>query len=192
MSIELLWLVPIIAAALFLPVIVFARQKRVADREVDEQTQDLAREVDRFNTAGVAVSPTHAEKRLSDIELTISRVSSALSTQQKIIEDFRGKDVGHENEFLDLKEKLRELQREYDIVISENYSLRAKVKRLVEERTVANAAHNSAAAPGSEIRGPGQVDEGQKQVNMQMYDDTRMFHASDLNDTSEINLSELR
>ncbi|MBD3391254.1 MAG: hypothetical protein GF418_04285 [Chitinivibrionales bacterium] len=191
MSIELLWLIPIVAAALFLPVIVMTNQRRHRlDHGADNPTRELLHEVELFNQAPVGRTMP-AEKRLSDIEHTISRVSAALSSQQKIIEGFRGKDVGHDGDLVELKEKLRELQKEYDIVISENYSLRARVKQLSERQRSAGSMPAAHQEPRDEILGPGQERERAKPVNMQLYDDTRMFRVSDITGASEVNLSEL-
>mgnify|MGYP000703100723 CR=1 FL=1 len=189
MFIELLWLIPVMAAALFLPIIIFAGPRRTSEKNIDRHTKNLAREVERFNEGDISAPSPAAERRLSEIELTINRVSDVLSSQQKIIREAMGKDAGRDTELLDIKEKLRELQREYDIVISENYSLRARLKKLMDKRAAASAAAAPSAA--DEIRGPGDIDKGQYRSNMQLYDDTRMLRQSDLNDTSEIELSQL-
>jgi hypothetical protein len=198
-AIELLWLVPVIAAALFLPVLMLARRRPRTPR-VESHVRDLAREVDTYNRSEVTVGSKDlpAEKRLNDIELTINKVSAALSSQQKIIEGFKGKDAGHDNTLIELKEKLRELQHEYDIVISENFSLRARVGKLVEEREMQRKRQQqkkpeSAIGAPDEVRGPEQKDRASDAaMNKQLYDDTRMLPSKDFNGKSEINLSEIK
>jgi hypothetical protein len=190
MSIELLWLIPVIAAAFLVPIIVFSHQKKPHGTEFDRNSQNLAREVERYNEGGLPPSSGPAEKRLSEIEVTINRVSQALSSQQQIIKSVAGKDAGHDTDVLDIKEKLHELQREYDIVISENYSLRSRIKKLIDDKAAAGRAlPQASAAPGDEIRGPGEVDKADKPVDMHMYDDTRMFKQSDLTGGSEMERS---
>jgi hypothetical protein len=104
-----------------------------------------------------------------------------------------GTDTAHDTKLVELKEKLNELQREYDIVISENYSLRARVKKLADEQAVHRAAEKAAATTADSVHGPGE--DGEKPALLdtrQLYDDTRMYRKTDLGDSSEIQLSELK
>jgi hypothetical protein len=180
MSIELLWLIPIIAVALIVPVIIYSTKNRPNQSQAGRHAQDLAREVEMYNENGLPKESGRAEKRLGEIEKTISRVSDVLSSQQKIIRDVVGKDASRETGLMELKQKLRELQNEYDIVISENYSLRSRVKKLIEDRKSSGSSSGSAVSPGDEICGPGDTDKEDRPVNMQLYDDTRTFKQSEL------------
>ncbi|MFW5775081.1 MAG: hypothetical protein ACOCW2_02230 [Chitinivibrionales bacterium] len=188
MTIELLWLIPIIAFSLFLPVIVISYQNSKTNRKIDIHTRDLAKQVQQFN-AGAPIDPSdvHAgEKRLLEIEKTISLVTSALSTQQKTIETVMGKDDSHSHQLTELKEKLIELQREYDMVMSENYSLRARVKKLARTDEEKPGEQNPSfhVVPGNASK--------KKLSTMALYDDTRIMRASDLDDTAEYHISDLQ
>ena len=66
-------------------------------------------------------------------EKAISAVTDSLAEQQRAIEQFHKDNTNYNGEISGLKNKLRELYKEYDIILSENYSLRAKVKSLEKE-----------------------------------------------------------
>lgn len=201
MSIELLWLIPVVALALFLPVLILSIQ-RSTNQTVNSQTRDLAREVEQFNN-GLGQQPltrTSNQNRGGEIEKTINLVTAALSSQQEIIAAYKGKDTSYEYELNELKEKLLHLQQEYDIVISENYSLRARIKKLRDEspeRDPDDQQPSSVAGVYTVQKGGEETDKPLmtrpvRIANMALYDDTRMFKASDLDDTSEIRFSDLR
>lgn len=191
MSIELLWIIPAVAVAIFFLILILSTQ-REREAEVGASDQDLIREVELFNRGYHAPRPTGngAEKRLGEIEKTIELVSTALSNQQKVIENYAGKDEAYVAQLNGLKKKLLQLQHEYDILLSENYSLRARIASLTEKTGEPDNARNAE----SERRHPHEDTdtlEAERLHHMRLYDDTRTFRSSDLSDTSEINLSEL-
>ncbi|MCU0609344.1 MAG: hypothetical protein MUF22_06220, partial [Chitinispirillaceae bacterium] len=91
---------------------------------------------------------------------------------------------GSENEIKDLKEKLRTVFKEYDIVLSENYSLRAKVKHLTRQLRDPDKAdlHDMPDADSHMTITP----EVSKPA-LHLYDDTRLITiaAMDTDDQSE-------
>lgn len=187
MSIELLWIIPIVAAALLVLVLVLSLQKS-ENVIVDFDDRDLDREVFEFNTGQVGnpeAGTKKSETRLRKIEGTIQLVSEVLSNQQKIIEDHSGKDTNLGLELADIRNKLQELQEEYDITISENYSLRAKLRKIEFNH---ESLKDTTFMPEIKKHNRGNV------LNGDILDDTRSFDSSkpsDLDDTSEINLSEI-
>lgn len=195
MSIELLWIIPIVSAAVVILIVVVNIQKGKEDTTGDAYIRDLKREVDEFNR-GVPVDTKlpliSEENRLSKIESTIQLVSTALSNQQKMIENFQGKDDILEDGLNDLKEKLKELQKEYDITISENYSLRARLNKAEKERDKVRNSRSSTSSK-SDISEDTDTIEVSKVLNMKIYEEDRKLDPakpSELDDTSEINLSE--
>ena len=197
MSIELLWIIPIVSAAFVIFVLVVNIQKSNEDTTGNVYIRDLKREVDEFNR-GIPVDTKQPmiseENRLSKIESTIQLVSTALSNQQKMIENFQGKDDRLEDGLNDLKEKLKELQNEYDITISENYSLRARLNKVEKERgKIRNGRPGKSSK--SNISEDTDTIEVSKVLNMKIYEEDRKLDPSkpsELDDTSEINLSELQ
>ena len=197
MSIELLWIVPIVSAAFVIFILVVNIQKSKEDTTGSVYIRDLKREVDEFNR-GIPVDTKlpliSEENRLSKIESTIQLVSTALSNQQKMIENFQGKDDILEDGLNDLKEKLKELQKEYDITISENYSLRARLNKAEKERDKVRNSRSSTSSR-SDISEDTDTIEVSKVLNMKIYEEDRKLDPtkpSELDDTSEINLSELQ
>ena len=125
---------------------------------------------------------------MREIENTIRLVSTALSNQQKIIENFQGKDVALENEHNSLKQKLQELQKEYDITISENYSLRARLNKAGKEVTEPLPEEEEFSEDTDAI-------ERSKVLNKKIFDDSHKIDrtkSSELDDTSEINLADIK
>jgi archaellum component FlaC len=195
MSIELLYIVPIIALSLLLFFNLLARQKKSLTRSHDES---LVREVEAFNVGmgdnrtGVRQPP---EARIGDIEKTITLVSQRLSSQQKLIDGFQGSNRGYASEIDGLKSRLLDLQKEYDITLSENYSLRAKMRKL-EERinaqsptttvpVVPRVAPADAAPPTVESR---RHQSESAEARKQLYGDTEVFGATSMDDTTELEL----
>ena len=93
------------------------------------------------------------EERLDDFERTVASINKALFNQQKVIEKFQEENSTYNSEIDNLKKKLREMHKEYDIVVSENYSLRAKFNTLAkktepeaEARLGQNARHSEPEA----------------------------------------------
>lgn len=191
MSIELLWIIPIVAVALLVLVVALSLQQK--DEKAFNGIRDMKREVEDYNS-GIAsdseenVARDTSEVRLKEIENTIQLVSTALSNQQKIIENFQGKDVALENEFNLLKQKLQEVQKEYDITISENYSLRARLNKAGKEVPEPLPEDNEISEDTDAI-------ERSKVLNKKVFDDSHKIDrtkSSELDDTSEINLSDYK
>ena len=195
MTIELLWIIPAVAVAfLFFLIAYFAQQR--SEEAVAEQ-DPLAGEVVRFNNgethAGSPADVEFPERRLGEIEHKIGRLTSALSEQQQVIDRFQRENTSYTTEVNSLRKKLRDLHKEYDLVLSENYSLKARVKRLV--KTMDSSEQNGHAlrangkAHGLEVHSS--EEGGAQTVSMRLYDDTRVMRRQDLDDTSEIDISEL-
>ena len=188
-QIELLWIIPIIAFAFFIFILIFFAQKKE-----ENPYRNLSEEVARFNNGmhAVAGKKKQTEDRLGDIEKSISFVTESIASQQKAIERFHKENNSHNSEIDELKKKLRDLYKEYDIVLSENYSLRAKVKKLVETKKPQPEEEPEIAATGTfggttQIQNPGNT-----KHNLRLYEDTRLMNIAALDDTSEIDLSEYR
>ena len=126
------------------------------------------------------------------MESAISYVTESIANQQKAIERFQVDNSASNTEVNELKSKLRELYKEYDIVLSENYSLRAKVKKLLQNKKPETEEEirppvvpgNPPSPPPKNIAAP--------KVNLKLYEDTRLLNLTALDDTSEIDLSELK
>lgn len=185
--IEFLWLIPVVAFAFFIFMIQFFAQRK-------EQKHDLSKEVAQFNigahSAASAASDQGAD-RLSMLERAIASVTESISAQQRAIEQFHRDNTGYTGEINDLKNKLRELYKEYDIILSENYSLRAKVKKLLnaQEEIKGDREEQAASAQPSAQSSPSEPRFSSK-VDMKLYEDTRMLNLALFDDTSEIDLSD--
>lgn len=184
MSIELLWIVPIVAAALFVLIVALNFQK--SGHNAVNGERDLNREVEEFNNrVGIdkEILQNLTSTRTNGIEKTVQLVSSALSNQQKIIEKFLGKDAALEHELNELKGRLHELQQEYDITLSENYSLKARLKKIIYDKNGSEYIHDT--------RGRSKfLDIGDGKLSMRNFSEHHPSRPSDLDDTSEINLSD--
>ena len=100
MPIELLWLVPILAVAVFVFIqILFWQQKRATGG-----METLVRDYNAGRAEGTPV--TSGDKRLMELEGSILLVSAALSNQQRLIEGYQGKDTHIESELNALKKRL--------------------------------------------------------------------------------------
>lgn len=185
-QIEILWIIPVFALVIFIFIIQFVAQKR-------EQT-GLSREVTQFNAGVVPLQQnfTTGTDRLSQLERAISTITDSLTVQQQTINQFNKGGTNYNAEINDLKAKLRELYKEYDIVLSENYSLRAKVKKLQDPGAGASPAVHE-ASPG--IQRETKYDRIDpvisNKVDMRLYEDTRTLNLALLDDTSEIDLTDL-
>jgi septal ring factor EnvC (AmiA/AmiB activator) len=182
MPIELLWLIPIIALSAFLFWVAIAAQKRSGTGNSPSDT--MANEVMLFNS-GKTPPPSAghvtdiAQKRLSEIEGKLSTLSGSMTDQQQIIEQFKKEATASTHEISDLKRKLSELHKEYDLVLSENYSLRAKVKILSKKLDLQKQvipAFSPALDP-TEIRHNIRSEQEETILNMRLYDDTRVMSA---------------
>lgn len=189
MTIELLWLIPILALAAFLFWVVIMAQKRYPSG--NPPSDPMAQEVMLFNS-GKAVPlapnqiPDAAQKRLADIEGKISSLSGTMTDHQQLIEEFRKDATARVTEINDLKRKLSELHKEYDLVLSENYSLRAKVKILSKKLDLQKQvipAYSPALDP-TDIRHNARSEQHEAILNMRLYDDTRVMSALSPDDIS--------
>jgi regulator of replication initiation timing len=195
MSIELLWIIPVVAAALLILMILLTIQQSKGNELDGSNTYDLKREVDEYNS-GVKerneVIPHSSESRLSEIEKTIQLVSTALSSQQQTIENFQGKDSKFVDELNELKQKLQELQNEYDTIISENYTLRARLNKIEDRKIADDIPQLSTKDDPSQDK----TDylKRDKLLNLKIYEKKSSKNSTkltDLDDTSEINISEI-
>jgi len=192
MSIELLYIIPIIALVIFAFSISYIAQKR---NDYLEQGKQLAVEVRQFNDGKFISRGKTTEARLDEFEHTITTINKALSNQNKVIEKFQEENTMYNGEIDVLKKKLRELHKENDIVVSENYSLRAKYNNLVK-----NTAPEAELAPGFGFIEPETEAAVSKRPSqpkvawdrgMSVLDETKTFSTNILDDTSVIDISDL-
>lgn len=147
---------------------------------MDNPYKELSNEVARFNNGmhqpvQLQITP---EKRLDELEKAILNVNESIASQQKIMERVNLENTAASSEIEEFKRKLHELQKEYDIVTSENFSLRAKVKYLIENSDNASDGKNN----DSDNQG-GQKNKGK--INLKLYEDTRLVNLSQLDDSDE-------
>lgn len=188
-QIEILWLIPVIALVVFIFIIQFLAQKR--------EKSAMSQEVARFNTGtlpNAQVPLNYGPDRLSQLEQAISSITDSLTVQQQTLNQVSKGSAGYSNEINDLKGKLRELYKEYDIVLSENYSLRAKVKKL--EADAHPQGEGSDMTPDiSRIPPTAHRDDIDmllaSKIDMKLYEDTRTLNLALLDDTSEIDINDL-
>jgi regulator of replication initiation timing len=183
MPIELLYIVPIVALALF---VLFFVQKMMRDGAA----RPPAPPKKPLGDTKFLDAQKSTEERLSEFEATISSINKALNDQQAVIGKYQTENSTYNEEIEKLRSKLRDLHKEYDIVISENYSLRAKVKSLQKKSVDADReAYRSGDRP-VEPAVPAAREHGE--MNMNLYEDTRLFKTSTLDDTREIDITELQ
>jgi hypothetical protein len=192
MSIELLYIIPIVALAVFAFSISYIAQKRSIPLD---QGKQLAVEVRQFNDGKFLAQERTTEARLDEFEHTVASINKALANQQKVIETFQEENSRYNDEIGMLKKKLGELHKENDIVVSENYSLRAKYNNLVKktppEAELAPGAHFGGieSEPVASKR-PSQTKFGWDR-GMSVLDETKPFSTNILEDTSVIDLSDM-
>jgi regulator of replication initiation timing len=179
MPIELLYIVPIVALALF----AFFFALRMMQVNVVQPQTPVKKPMGDTKFIDARKS---TEERLSEFESTISSINKALNDQQAVIGKYQTENSTYNEETEKLRSKLRDLHKEYDIVISENYSLRAKVKSLQKKAlTAEQEAYRPVDAPLPPAREHGEM-------NMNLYEDTRLFKSSTLDDTKEFDISDLK
>lgn len=185
--IEFLWLVPVVAFGVFIFILQFTVQRK-------EDSRDLSEEVTLFNTTGFqhSIPAPSGATRLNQLEHAISSVTESLSVQQRTIEQFHRDNATYNGEIKDLKGKLRELYKEYDIVLSENYSLRAKVKKL-QNKQEDEEVDIPVTPPPRDVLPPAEATPSpvSAKIDMKLYEDTRTLNLSQLDDTAEYDLSDL-
>ena len=133
--------------------------------------------------------------RLNEFEHTIASINKALSNQQKVIEKFQEENNKYNEEIGMLKNKLRELHKEHDIVVSENFSLRAKYNNIVkknkpEAELAASLCVNEPKTEGLVPKLPSQPQRAWE-MGMSVLDETKTFSMNVLEDTSVIDLSDV-
>lgn len=166
MSIELLWIIPIVAFSSFVFLLIYNISKNQ-----DNPYKELSKEVTRFNNG--MHQPVHQiqitpEKRLDELEKAILSVNESIANQQVMMSRVNLEKTSNNTEIEDLRKKLHELQKEYDIVISENYSLRAKIKYLVENKeTDAEEKTSIFQTPSAQSN--------KAKINLKLYEDTRLI-----------------
>jgi uncharacterized coiled-coil protein SlyX len=176
MPIEVLYIVPILALAFLAYRLILVAQKRSEPPSVPGGMPS-------------GTLPRSTEDRLNEYEQTIAQINATLAAQQKTIERSREQNSTSSGEIEKLTAGLRELHKEYDIVISENYSLRAKVKSL-QKRIDEPRPQDSGGISAESEPGPAMTREN-IEMNMSLYDDTKVFKASSLlDDTNEIDSAE--
>jgi chromosome segregation ATPase len=192
MSIELLYIIPIIALVIFSFSISFFAQKRSASLERGKQ---LATEVRQFNDGKFITQERTTESRLDEFEHTITSINKALSNQQKVIEKFQEENITYNREMDMLKKKLRELHKEHDIVVSENYSLRAKFNNLAKKTAPEAALIESTHFNESEAEAFIPLQSSQSKIGwergMSILDETKTYSTNILEDTSVIDISDM-
>jgi regulator of replication initiation timing len=192
MSIELLYIIPIIALVIFAFSLSYIAQKRSAYLE---QGKQLSVEVRQFNDGKFLGQEQTTEARLDEFEHTISSINKALSNQQKVIEKFQEENNRYNGEIDVLKKKLRELHKENDIVVSENYSLRAKYNNLAKdvgsEPDRAPGFRFTESEPEPVISKRASQPKGAWEMGMSVLDETKTFSTNVLDDTSVIDISEM-
>lgn len=177
MYIELLWIIPLVAFTFFIFLVASFAQKK--------ESSVLSQEVARFNNGYHANKKNRkkSEIRLVELETAISDVTESISHHQQVIDNFQKGKGEYDSQVQDLKDKLRELYREYDIVLSENYTLKAKVKKLTEQK------YNNFT--GNETVSSQSISQRSAKANLKLYEDTRLLNLMSLDDTAEIDLSQI-
>jgi chromosome segregation ATPase len=192
MSIELLYIIPIIALVIFAFSVSYIAQKRSVYLE---QGKQLSAEVRQFNDGKFLSQERTTEERLNEFEHTISSINKALSNQQKVIEKFQEENNSYNEEIGLLKNKLRELHKENDIVVSENYSLRAKYNNLVKnagpETERSQRFNFNEPEPEAAVFKRASQPKGAWEMGMSVLDETKTFSTNVLDDTSVIDISDL-
>jgi hypothetical protein len=183
MHIELLWLIPILAFALTVFFVALYLQKKT---DGAESRAALHREVELFN-AGQSqqklVTAKTADERLREMEKIINLVIETVAGERRQVQGARGEDAVPSNEAGELREKLRSVFKEYDIILSENYTLRAKVKQLAGR--IQELESTGTGAPSFDAI-PREATPAKKPA-MRLYDDTRLINLAsmDSDDLSE-------
>jgi septal ring factor EnvC (AmiA/AmiB activator) len=180
-SIELLWIIPSVSFAFFIALVIYIAQKKSLETS-------LKQEVTNFNNgiANKTLKGNNPEHRLEELERAINLVTNSITNQQKIIDRFKQQNTDSNEEIGDLKDKLRELYKEYDIVLSENFSLRAKMKKMmVEDSNEDDNSSNNAIISGNK-------ENKSSRVNLKLYEDTRVFNVTEFNSIENINDQDMK
>jgi cell division protein FtsB len=169
MHIELLWLIPITSFAVFLFIVAYYAQKSAERRN---KNGELAKQVALFNAGQEVLKPQAAEQhddRLKELEKAINLVAEMVVHHQRVPEPQTDSSASA-SEIDELKTKLRTVFKEYDIILSENYTLKAKVKQLSKQLKELQDGSSEATELAVESI------EKKSQSTMNMYDDTRLIN----------------
>lgn len=178
MHIEMLWIIPVMSFMVFIGIVFYFAQKKTLHSELKDEVND-------FNSGASARNHLlkQPEIRLEDLEKAITAVTNSISNQQNTLNSFKKDTTDNSSEINDLKDKLRELYKEYDIVISENYSLRAKVKKMMEQKNTDEAADEVIPeVKRAQDEGSLDVSAVSGKVNLKLYEDTRLLNVTSLDD----------
>lgn len=198
MSIEILYLLPIVAFSTFLFVILVYRQN-----QKNKTGQRPSAFAPKPSAAENALATRNAESRLKEIEETTTQITAALSSHQQVVSRFTEENDFYKKELGALKSKLREIQKEYDIVLSENYSLRARVHKLKDnldqqEFKASGSPNNDPAAtdafdslPAGEFAAASAPTESSGAVNRSLYEDTRLLAITQTDDGAQVDVVDL-
>jgi hypothetical protein len=194
MSIELLYIIPILALAVLVFLLIINVQKRSqAGIQPERGALFLGEEPKPQGDTRFFAARKSTEDRLNEYEQTIVEINKSLSNQNKVIEKFRDENSSHNEEVDILKAKLRELHKEYDIVISENYSLRAKVKSLQKKIDTVPAISGMADTASDSFQPQnGLGGRETMEMNMNLYEDTRLFKVYMPDDTKKFDATDLK
>ncbi|MBN1128347.1 MAG: hypothetical protein JXA71_05140 [Chitinispirillaceae bacterium] len=191
MHIELLWVIPIISFAVFLFIVAYQAQKS-ADRR--SKTSVLSKEVALFNAGqelpgGVARTERNFD-RLQELEKAINLVTEVLSCQghqaQEPSSGAAGTQAPGSDDVNELKEKLRSVFKEYDIILSENYTLRAKVKQLSRHIKEKEAPVETPESPRDPVPTAAEPEPVTSRSATNLYDDTRLISLATLSEQRKV------
>ncbi len=180
MHIELLWIIPAVSFAIFIFLVIYFAQIKSAPTQ-------LKQEVNKFNNGfnNQTYELKNPDNRLEKLERSITVVTDSITNQQKVIDRFKRENKNYNCEINELKDKLRELYKEYDIILSENYSLRAKMKKMMEKSSRENNLFDipHVSVPSYNV----EESENLKatKINLKLYEDTRLLNITTLNDFNE-------
>ena len=127
------------------------------------------------------VTAKTADERLHEMEKTINFVAEAVVNQQRLLCGYQKESMnagtasaGETNE---LREKLRSVFKEYDIILSENYTLRAKVKQLLRQ-TKGEEPPSAAGVSALDSILTGMA--ASSRPALKLYDDTRLINLAEM------------
>jgi septal ring factor EnvC (AmiA/AmiB activator) len=173
--IELLWIIPILSFLFFVSLVIYFAQKKSLQKEVIKFNSGINHQTSKLE---------NPENRLEELEKSITVVTHSISNQQKIIDRFKRENTDYNVEINDLKDKLRELYKEYDIVLSENYSLRAKMKKIIEQKSIDGQTASEPLIPPLPHE-ESDVNAKNGKVNLKLYEDTRLLNIASLEDVDK-------
>ncbi|MCX7727293.1 MAG: hypothetical protein N2053_10650 [Chitinispirillaceae bacterium] len=176
-NVELLWLIPVVAVGFF----VFILQLVLTKKREEKENTSHSLKSDKKESIVI-------EERIKQLENSIANINKAISDQEKLIEKFEKENMGYYKEINELRSKLKEMYKEYELIVSENYSLKAKIKKLQEQAQ----AQNREESISYDIE---EIDKKEEypvcKIDPRLYEDTRTLNLSLINDTSEIDLADI-